>query len=218
MILQATALLEETPDPTPGEVREAIDDNLCRCTGYQKPVEAILDAADRMHGRQAATDGVLVADPDADVLPMAVIERHGGPRTIGRGFVHNLGLERGAIGTTVAHDAHNCLIAGVSHDAMARVANHLREVGGGIAVYDPAADSFTTVRLPVSGILSDEPLETVRAAFEDVVDAADEIGLSISGGVMELTFLSLEVIPTYKLTNKGLVDVDEGELVDVVLE
>lgn len=160
---------------------------------------------------------VLRGDLEADVLPAAVIERHGGPGNVGRGFVHNLGLDRGAIGTTVAHDAHNCVVAGVSHDAMAQVANRLRETGGGLCVYDPETDDCTTLALPVAGLLADGPIRETAAAFEAVSEAAREIGLSVPGGVMEITYLALEVIPTYRLTNNGLVDVEEGSYVDVVV-
>jgi adenine deaminase len=163
-------------------------------------------------------DSVLTANHEADVLPMAVVERHGGPGNVGRGFVHNLGLDRGAIATTIAHDAHNLIVAGVTHDAMARVANHLREVGGGLAVYDPESDAVTTLPLPVAGLISADPVAETARSFEAVVDAADDIGLSVPGGVLELTYLSLEVIPELRLTNNGLVDVAAAEYVDVVVE
>jgi len=161
---------------------------------------------------------VLCGNSDDDVLPMAVIERHGGPGNVGRGFVHNLGLDRGAVGTTVAHDAHNCVVAGVTHDAMARVANELREFGGGLCVFDPESEDCTTLPLPIAGLLSEGTTAETAAAFEAVSGAADAIGLSVPGGIMELSYLALEVIPTYRLTNNGLVDVSEGSFVDVVVE
>jgi len=165
-----------------------------------------------------AETGVLGPNRDEDVLPMAVIERHGGPGNVGRGFVHNLGLDRGAVGTTVAHDAHNCVVAGVSHESMARVANELRETGGGLCVFDPETDDCTTLPLPVAGLISDRPLRETAAAFEGVREAAQALGLSVPGGIMELSYQALEVIPTYRLTNNGLVDVAEGTFVDVVVE
>ncbi|WP_435076882.1 adenine deaminase [Halococcus sp. AFM35] len=163
--------------------------------------------------------GMLQSDTDDDVLSLAVIERHGGNGGIGRGFVHGLGLDRGAVGSTVAHDAHNVVVAGVSHGAMARVANHLRDIGGGVAVYDPAAtetEGLTALALPVAGLMSDEPLETVAEGFAAVEDAARAVGLDHDGGLMELSFLSLEVIPELRLTNNGLVDVTAMEYVDTV--
>jgi adenine deaminase len=162
-------------------------------------------------------DGMLGADTDADVLPLAVVERHGGDGGIGRGFVHGLGLDRGAVGSTVAHDAHNCILAGTDHDSMAAVANHLRECGGGVAAHDPQAGT-TSLALPVGGLMSDEPLPTVERRFEAVENAAAALGFSHEGGLMELSFLALEVIPAYRLTNRGLVDVEAFEHVDVVID
>lgn len=185
-----------------------------------------------------ATDAVLAADTDADVLPLAVIERHGAGGGIGRGFVHRLGLDRGAVGSTVAHDAHNCIVAGTDHAAMARVANHLRGIRGGVAAYDPLEDEadahadprsdsdpdpdgeagLTALPLPVAGLMSDDPLPAVKDRFEAVEAAARDLGLSHDGGLMELSFLALEVIPEYRLTNNGLVDVEAFEYVDVVAD
>jgi len=159
--------------------------------------------------------GALVPPVEEDICSLAVIERHGRDGGIGRGFVHGLGLHRGAIGSTVAHDAHNCVVAGADPDAMARVANHLREVGGGIAAFDPASGKLVSLPLPVAGLMSAKPIETVYEGYEDVEALATDLGL-VEGGLMELSFLALEVIPTYRLTNRGLVDVEAGEHVDVV--
>ncbi|GGN21005.1 adenine deaminase [Halarchaeum nitratireducens] len=174
------------------------------------PVGSLADADD--------AESVLHADVSSDVLPLAVIERHGGDGSVGRGFVHGLGLERGAVGSTVAHDAHNCVVAGASHDAMARVANHLREVGGGVAAYDPESESVESLALPVAGLMSDAPLADVRAGFEAVEAAARDLGLRGEAGLMELSFLALEVIPEYRLTNNGLVDVEAFDYVNVVVD
>lgn len=161
---------------------------------------------------------VIVLDPKADVAAISVIERHGGPGTIGNGFVHGVSLDRGAVGVTVAHDAHNCLVVGAAFDPMASVANHLREVGGGVAAYDPNTDTFETLELPVGGLMSDEPLAVVNEQFETVQSQARAMGLNHEGGVHTLTFLALEVIPELRLTNNGLVDVDAFEYTDVIIE
>ena len=159
--------------------------------------------------------GVLIPSVDEDVLSLAVIERHGRGGGIGRGFVHGLGLHRGAIGSTVAHDAHNCVVAGADRDSMAHVANHLRDIGGGIAAFDPDADEIASLPLPVAGLMSDEPIETVYEQCQNLEAFTSTIGLDDSG-LMELSFLALEVIPTYRLTNNGLVDVEAAEHIDVV--
>jgi adenine deaminase len=210
-------------------------------------MEATVPVARGGAAATAGADAVLTADRDADVLPLAVIERHGADGGIGRGFVHRLGLDRGAVGSTVAHDAHNCIVAGTDHAAMARVANHLREIEGGVAAYDPleagpdpdpGADAdaetnatpdapgatqggetgLTALSLPVAGLMSDEPLAAVKDRFEAVERAARDLGLSHEGGLMELSFLALEVIPAYRLTNNGLVDVEAFEYVEVVAD
>jgi len=166
-------------------------------------------------------DAKTVLRPSAVVVPTMSRQpvrgdtRHGGDGSVGRGFVHRLGLDRGAVGSTVAHDAHNCIVAGASHDAMARVANHLREVGGGVAAFDPEA-GMASLALPVVGLMSDRPLAEVKDRFERVEGTARNIGLSHEGGLMELSFLALEVIPEYRLTNNGLVDVETFEYVDVL--
>lgn len=162
--------------------------------------------------------GTLAADRENDILPLAVIERHGRGGGIGNGFVHGLGLDRGAIGSTVAHDAHNCIVAGVDYDSMARIANHLRAEGGGVAAYDSQDDTITSLSLPVAGLMTDEPLQQTKVRFEAVETAARDIGLSHDGGLMELSFLALEVIPEYRLSNRGLVDVEAFDYVDVLIE
>ncbi|WP_137285673.1 adenine deaminase [Halorussus salinisoli] len=200
----------EHPGPGPVEVR-VVD-----AEGGLQTARMTAEVPVDVTGSPAELDGALVADTDADVLPLAVIERHGGDGGIGRGFVYRLGLERGAVGSTVAHDAHNCIVAGTDHAAMARVANHLREIDGGVAAYDPTSDELTSLSLPVAGLMSDEPLADVKRKFETVEEAARDIGLSHDGGMMELSFLALEVIPKYRLTNNGLVDVDAFDYVDVL--
>ena len=195
------------PAPGHGEHRVRVIDH----TG-----ETTAEAA----GTATERDGVLVGDTDADVLPAAVIERHGKGAGIGTGFVHGFGLDRGAVASTVAHDAHNLVVVGASHAAMVAAAEHLRAVGGGLVAYDPEAegDGFTTLELPIAGLLSPEPASTVADRLAAVDDAGDDLGLSLPGGVMELDNLTLEVIPELRLTNQGLVDVRAGEVVDVLLD
>jgi adenine deaminase len=210
--VEAADLAIEHPGPGPVTVRTV--DAVGGLQTARMEAEVPVETGDT----PAGTAGVLAGDTDADVLPMAVVERHGGDGGVGRGFVHRLGLDRGAVGSTVAHDAHNCIVAGASHEAMARVANHLREVEGGVAAYDPESGSVTSLALPVAGLMSDQPLDVVAEEFAAVERAARGLGLSHDGGLMELSFLALEVIPEYRLTNNGLVDVETFEYVDVVAD
>lgn len=195
--------------------------------GTESVTVRVIDAVgglqtERMEATVPCPEGVLAGDVDADILPLGVIERHGANAGIGRGFVHGLGLDRGAVGSTVAHDAHNAIVAGTSHEALATVANHLRRIGGGVAAYDPEAegpnsDGLTALSLPVAGLMSDEPLDAVAETFGAVEDTARRIGLDHPGGIMELSFLTLEVIPELRLTNNGLVDVDSMNYVDIIV-
>lgn len=176
-------------------------------------------------GRVPAADGVLQANIEADFLPAAVIERHGNSGAIGTGFVHGFGLQRGAIASTVAHDAHNLVVVGASHTAMASLANHLQAVDGGLGVYDPEIEAdnsdrsaMTTLELPIAGLLSSEPSAAVAQKLAAVDETACDLGLSLPGGVMELDNLTLEVIPELRLTDRGLVDVRAGSIVDVILD
>jgi adenine deaminase len=170
---------------------------------------------------------VLGPNRDEDVLHMAVIERHGGDGGIGRGFVHGMEMERGAVAATVAHDAHNCVVVGADFEAMARAANHIRDIEGGLVAYDPRADGdadgegddngFTALALPVAGLMRDAPLAEVKARHEAVTERARALGVDRDGWATTLSFLALEVIPEYRLTNNGLVDVEAFDYVDVVV-
>jgi adenine deaminase len=203
--LDAADLAIDAPPDSPGPVTVRVIDAL---GGIQ---------TGRMEADVPVEEGRLGPDLDTDVLPIAVAERHSGEMDVGRGFVHGLGLERGAIGSTIAHDAHNLVVAGASHEAMARVANHLRAIDGGVAAYDPEGGEVTGLSLPAGGLIADRPLETVAEEFEAVERAAAEIGLEPAAGLMELSFLPLEVIPELRLTNNGLVDVRSMSYVEVVV-
>lgn len=167
-------------------------------------------------GEVPVADGTLAPNPEADLLPAAVIERHGGTGEVGSGFVHGFDLDRGALASTVAHDAHNLVVVGADYGSMATAANELRAVGGGLAVHDPARGT-TTLPLPIAGLLSERPFEAVAERFDAVQAAARRIGTALPGGVMELDNLSLEVVPEIRLTNRGLVDVERMEHVDLVV-
>ncbi|MFB6110106.1 MAG: adenine deaminase [Halodesulfurarchaeum sp.] len=171
----------------------------------------------KMESTVPAREGWLRANREADVLPIAVIERHSGDLDVGTAFVHGLGLERGAIGSTIAHDAHNLVVAGATYEAMATVANHLREIDGGIAAHDPETGTTSSLSLPAAGLIADRPLREVGEQFEAVDDAARTLGIEQAAGLMELAFLPLEVIPEYRITNNGLVDVTEMDYVDVIV-
>ncbi|HTO26811.1 MAG TPA: adenine deaminase C-terminal domain-containing protein, partial [Gaiellaceae bacterium] len=161
-------------------------------------------------------NGGAVADPERDLAKIAVLERHLGTGRVGRGFVRGFGLRRGAFGATLAHDAHNLVVVGVDDTSMARVVARLAELGGGIVVADE--DGIRSeLPLPVAGLLSDRPLAEVLDASRALNAAAAELGVEYQHPFQALAFLALSVIPSLKITDRGLVDVDRFELVDLAV-
>jgi len=156
-------------------------------------------------------DGCAVADPGRDLAKIAVLERHHGTGRIGRAFVRGFGLQRGAFGATLSHDAHNVIVVGADDAAMAHAVERLVELGGGIVVVDGEAVT-AELPLPVAGLLSDRPLPEVLAASRAINAAAEALGVSFPHPFQVLAFLALSVIPSLKITDRGLVDVDRFEL------
>ena len=160
----------------------------------------------------ATADGVAVADPECDLAKIAVIERHLGSGRVGLGFVRGFGLQRGAFASTFSHDAHNLIVVGMDDGDMARAAARLADLGGGLVVVD-GGEITAELPLPVAGLLSDLPLAEVIEASEATVAAVHALGSEVASPFQSLAFLALSVIPSLKITDKGLVDVDRFELV-----
>jgi adenine deaminase len=161
-------------------------------------------------------NGLAVADPERDLAKIAVIERHLGTGRMGLGFVQGFGLQRGAFGATLSHDAHNVVVVGVDDGAMARVVGRLRELGGGIVVVEEQGVR-AELPLPVAGLLSDRPLAEVLEASRQINAAARALGATFPAPFQMLAFLALSVIPSLKITDRGLVDVDRFELVPLAV-
>ena len=156
----------------------------------------------------------VVADPGRDILKIAVIERHLATGNVGLGFVKGLGLRKGAIASTIAHDHHNIVVAGADDESMFNAVQATAATRGGIA----AAYNGTILAqlpLPIAGLMSDQPIETVRRQMEEVLAAAKQLGSPLHDPFMALSFLALPVIPSLKLTDRGLVDVDRFEMVSL---
>jgi adenine deaminase len=156
--------------------------------------------------------GEALPDPERDLAKIAVVERHLGTGRVGLGFVRGFGLERGALASSVAHDAHNIVVVGMNDASMAAAVRRLANRGGGIVVVD-GAEVLAELPLPVAGLLSDAPLAEVLEASHAVIAAARELGCELEAPFQHLAFLALSVIPSLKLTDRGLVDVDRFELV-----
>jgi adenine deaminase len=153
-----------------------------------------------------AEEGKAEADPSRDLLKIAVVERHHGTGNIGKGFVTGMGLKRGAIASSVAHDSHNIIIAGTTDSDMKTALEHIIKMGGGI-VAAFGGKIISELPLPVGGLMSLQSLPVVRARLDALIRAAHELGSPLSDPFMTLSFLALPVIPALKITDLGLVDV-----------
>lgn len=157
-------------------------------------------------------DGAAVADIERDLLKLAVIERHLASGNVGKGFVRGFGLQRGALASTVAHDHHNLIVLGADDQSMMTAARAVVEMRGGMAVAE-GEQVLARLALPIAGLMSDRSIERVRADLDELSRAARQLGATMPDPFMALSFLGLEVIPSLKLTDRGLVDVDRFRLV-----
>ena len=227
LVLKRGAPIAEIPTaPVPEWVRQTVRIRPVAAESFAvpsdgTPVRAIGLVPDQVVTESVASepvvaDGRAVADSGRDLAKIAVVERHLGTGRIGLGFVTGSGLERGALASSVAHDAHNIVVVGMSDEEMAFAVTRLAELGGGIV-----AVQGTSVRaecpLPVAGLLSDAPLADVIAQSRACNDAAHALGWSGATPFLTLSFLGLSVIPSLKITDRGLVDVDRFELVPLEL-
>lgn len=152
-------------------------------------------------------------DVKADVLKAAVVERHNNTGHIGLGFIKGYGLKHGAIATSVAHDAHNIIAIGASEGEIAAAVNALKEMGGGIVVYDKGQVQ-ATYPLPVAGLMSETSAENAKERLDEIHEAAYALG--VNHGIdpfMTLSFTALPVIPAIRITTYGTVDVESWKLI-----
>ena len=162
-------------------------------------------------------NGLVVADTGQDIAKIAVIERHHGTGNFGLGLVKGLGLQRGAIGSSIAHDSHNIVVAGVDDEALLLAARTIAAMGGGMAAVD-GERVLARLPLPIAGLMSDQPIETVRAQMDDMLRASAQLGSALHDPYMAMSFLALPVIPSLKITDKGLVDVDQFQIVPLFVQ
>jgi adenine deaminase len=162
-------------------------------------------------------DGLAVADPGRDLVKVVVVERHLATGRVGLGFARGFGLQRGAFASTVAHDAHNIVVAGVDDSDIVRAVQRLAEIGGGLVVVENRGIR-AELPLPVAGLLSDASADTVVHGSRACVDALAALGCTIEAPFQALAFVTLSVIPRLRLTDRGLVDVDSFELVPLEVD
>jgi adenine deaminase len=158
--------------------------------------------------------GNALPDLEGDVLKMTVIERHRGTGNVGQGFIHGMGLLAGALASTVAHDHHNVVVVGVDDESMLAAVREVGHQGGGFAATNGEL-VMASLPLPIAGLMSDQAPEEVRDALDTLHIGAAALGSEPHSPFMVLGFMALEVIPALKLTDQGLVDVEQFELVDL---
>jgi len=162
-------------------------------------------------------NGQIVADVDRDILKLVVVERHRATGNIGVGFVRGFQLKRGALGSTVAHDAHNVVVVGTNDRDMIAAIEALEKMRGGqVAILDGKV--VASLPLPIAGLVSDQSLETVIDKIDDLNAAAARLGSSLDAPFMTLSFLSLSPIPELKLTDQGLVDAVNLKLTSLIVD
>ena len=162
-------------------------------------------------------EGGIMADPDNDILKVAVFERHKRTGTVGKGFTKGFGIKKGALAQTVAHDAHNLLVVGSNDEDMALAANTLIECGGGLAaVLDGKV--LSVVPLPIAGLMGDKPIEEMSALVEKMEQTWVEMGSSLPSPFMTMALIPLACLPETRLTNRGMVDCRTFEFIDLIVK
>lgn len=178
--------------------------------GDQVVTEHLVEAA-------SVVDGLVVSDVNRDILKMAVIERHHATGNQALSFIKGFGLRRGAIAGTVAHDHHNLVVIGVDDASMKRAVEVVVEIGGGLVAVN-GDEVLGILPLPVAGLMTENPLEQVRHAYDNMIAHAQTLGSTMPDPFMAMSFMALEVIPKLKLTDLGLVDVEQFKIVDLFVE
>ncbi len=167
--------------------------------------------------RPKIDNGQIVADIERDILKLVVVERHRATGNVGVGFVRGFGLRQGALGSTVAHDAHNVVVVGTNDRDITAAIEALEKMRGGqVAILDGKITA--SLPLPIAGLVSDQSLETVIEKIADLNAAAAQLGSTLDAPFMTLSFLSLSPIPELKLTDQGLVDAVNLKLTSLIAD
>lgn len=159
-------------------------------------------------------NGEAVQDPERDILKIAVVERHHSTGNVGTGFIRGFGLRSGALASSVAHDSHNIVVVGCNDLDMESAVRKVIEMGGGQAAARDGG-AFASLPLSIAGLMSELPIGEVADGVERLNEAAARLGCVLPDPFMTMSFMALPVIPELKLTDKGLVDVNRFEVVDL---
>jgi adenine deaminase len=171
----------------------------------------------RAQAQLQVADGVILPDVEKDILKLAVVERYGKNGGIGISFVNGFGLKRGAIASSVSHDHHNIVVAGINDSDMAICVNAIEETQGGLAI---AANGklIDCLPLPIGGLMSEKPGIEVIQMLGRMNQHYRDLGGVLSAPFMSLSFISLPTVPELGLTDKGLVDVHKHELISSIIK
>jgi adenine deaminase len=227
VVLKRGRQIEEVPQiPIPDWVRQTVrirqlhpaDFTIPWSGGTARAIGLIEDqvVTESLRCEPVVESGQAVASAEHDLAKIAVVERHLATGRVGLGFVSGSGLRHGALASSVAHDAHNLVVVGMSDGDMTFAVERLAEIGGGIVAV-AGRRVLAECPLPIAGLLSDAPLATVIEQSRACNTAAQELGWTGATPFLTLAFLALSVIPHLKITDRGLVDVDRFELVPLAV-
>lgn len=165
----------------------------------------------------AISDGAVQMDRRNDICQIALVERHRGTGKVVNGFVSGFGYTLDcAIASTVAHDSHHMIVVGTNKEDMAKAANRLGEVGGGVVIYSKGRE-LALVEMPIAGLMSDERAEVVAAKADKLVAAMRAMGCSLNNAYMQHSLLALVVIPELRISDLGIIDVRTFKKVELFL-
>ncbi len=179
--------------------------------------EGSLLTEERIEDAPIDREGYCYSDTDRDLLRIYVIERHRGTGNMGKAYIRGFGLKRGAIGSTISHDSHNMIILGVDDASIFKAARHLNKIGGGL-VATLGDQVLAELPLPIAGLMSNLNAEQTNARLDAFKALFSSEGLRNTQPLMTLSFMALPVIPHLKITDRGLVDVDRFQRVDLFVD
>jgi adenine deaminase len=160
-------------------------------------------------------NGLVAMDRRNDVCQIALVERHRGTGGVTNGFVSGFGyMQDCALASTVAHDSHHMIVVGTDKDDMAKAANRLAQVGGGVVMFSKGKE-LALVEMPIAGLMSDERAEIVAAKADELAEAMRAMGCSLNNAYMQHSLLALVVIPELRISDVGIIDVTKFEKVDL---
>lgn len=171
---------------------------------------------EKQYTLQVQSDGQIKADLQQDVMKITVVERHHQTGRQGLGFVNGFGLKEGAIASSINHDSHNIIAVGASDEAIVSAINHLISIDGGIVVWRNQHE-YKDLRLGIGGLMSDENAEFIAEKLAELKKLTATMGCKLYEPFLQLSFLALPVIPSLKITDRGLVDVGQFKIVPVLI-